>query len=75
MPIRFATRGSKKKIVAATSKPPQPDHVLISALRKAHTMLRTERGLPVIDTSPSSPYDRNMLRLAFLAPDIQARHP
>lgn len=34
-------------------------------------MLRFERGLPVIDTAPDSPYDRNILRLAFLAPDIQ----
>ena len=34
-------------------------------------MLRTERGLPVIDASPSSPHDRAILRLAFLAPDIQ----
>lgn len=71
LPIRFASRGSKQKIVPATSRPPQPDPVLISALRKAHAMLRTERGLPVIDTAPSSPYDRNILRLAFLAPDIQ----
>lgn len=71
LPIRFATRGSKQQIVPANSRPPQPDHILISALRKAHAMLRTERGLPVMDTAPDSPYDRNLLRLALLAPDIQ----
>ncbi|MHA7819627.1 MAG: recombinase family protein [Erythrobacter sp.] len=71
LPIRFATRGSKQKIVPAASRPPQPDPVLISALRKAHAMLRSERGMPIIDTSPASPYDRNILRRAFLAPDIQ----
>ena len=71
LPIRFASRGSKQKIVAATARPPQPDQVLISALRKAHAMLRSERGMPVMDTAPSSPYNRNILRLAFLAPDIQ----
>ena len=71
LPIRFATRGSKQHIVPANSRPPQPDWVLIFALRKAHAMLRTERGLPVMDTAPDSPYDRNLLRLAFLAPDIQ----
>ena len=71
LPIQFASRGSKQKIVPARSRPPQPDRVLIAALRKAHVMLRSERGLPIMDTAPSSPYDRNILRLAFLAPDIQ----
>ena len=71
LPIRFAARGSKQTIVPANSRPPQPDPVLIAALRKAHAMLRTDRGMPVMDASPSSPYDRNLLRLAFLAPDIQ----
>lgn len=71
LPVRFATRGSKQTIVPANLRPPQPDPVLISALRKAHAMLRTERGLPVMDTAPDSPYDRNLLRLALLAPDIQ----
>ncbi|NVD45338.1 recombinase family protein [Qipengyuania atrilutea] len=71
LPIRFASRGSKQKIVPATSRPPQPDQVLIFALRKAHAMVRTERGLPILDVAPSSPYDRNIFRLAFLAPDIQ----
>ena len=71
LPIRFASCGSKQKIVSATSRSPQPDPILISALRKAHAMLRTERGLPLVDTAPDSPYDRNILRLAFLAPDIQ----
>ncbi|MEE4539707.1 MAG: recombinase family protein, partial [Erythrobacter sp.] len=71
LPIRFVTRGAKHTIFSSGTPPPQPDPVLIAALRKAHAMLRTERGLPVIDTAPSSPYDRNILRLAFLAPDIQ----
>jgi hypothetical protein len=34
-------------------------------------MLRRERGMPLIDASPVSPYDRKLLRLAFLAPDLQ----
>ena len=71
LPIRFATRGSKQQIVSANSRPPQPDPVLITALRKAHSMMRSDRGMPVMGTAPSSPYDRNILRLAFLAPDIQ----
>ena len=34
-------------------------------------MLKTERGLPSIAEAPASHYDRAILRLALLAPDIQ----
>lgn len=71
LPIRFAARGNKHLIIPSGTRPPQPDPVLIGALRKAHAMLRTERGRPVIDAAPASPYERSILRLAFLAPDIQ----
>ena len=35
-------------------------------------MLDTQRGMPIITSVPTSPYDRSILRLAFLAPDIQS---
>ncbi|WP_435417998.1 hypothetical protein WAB17_00015 [Parerythrobacter aurantius] len=34
-------------------------------------MLERERGLPSMTASPVSPYKRMILRLVFLAPDIQ----
>ena len=34
-------------------------------------MLTFERGLPLMTTAPASLYDRMILRLALLAPDIQ----
>ncbi len=71
LPIIFPTRGGRHLVVPAQARPPQPDRVLIGALRKAHAMLSTERGLPTIEAAPTSPYDRSILRLAFLAPDIQ----
>ena len=71
LPVVFAPRGSRKLVLPATSRPRQPDLVLIAAVRKAHSMLRTQRGLPMIDSAPRSPSDRAILRLAFLAPDIQ----
>lgn len=71
LPIRFAVHGSRYLIVPANSPPPRQDQVLIAALRKAHSMLQTKRGMPLIDSSPSSPHDRTILRLTFLAPDIQ----
>ncbi|OBV10535.1 recombinase family protein [Erythrobacter dokdonensis] len=71
LPILFAPRGSRTLVLAANSRPHQTDPVLIAALRKAHAMLRTVHGMPLIDGSPGSPYDRFILGLAFLAPDIQ----
>lgn len=71
LPVLFAPRGSRTLVLRATSRPRQPRPVLIAALRKAHAMLRNERGMPMIDSAPRSPYDRAILRLAFLAPDIQ----
>lgn len=71
LPVLFAPRGSRTLVLRATSRPRQPDPVLIAALRKAHAMLRSERGMPMIDSAPRSRYDRAILRLAFLAPDIQ----
>lgn len=34
-------------------------------------MVERERGLPAMSTAPTSPYDRKILRLAFLAPALQ----
>jgi hypothetical protein len=54
------------------------DPVLVNALRGAHAMLSelsgAALGLPeiaVLPQAPSKPYDRRLLCLAFLAPDIQ----
>ncbi len=46
--------------------------MLIRALRAAHAMLEHDAaGEPVIEAIPASPYHRRLLRLAFLAPDLQ----
>lgn len=71
LPIIFPARGGRHLVVPAQARPPQQDRVLIAALRKAHAMIAADRGLPTMETAPTSPYDRNILRLAFLAPDIQ----
>ena len=43
------------------------------ALRSAHAMVRYGMiaGLPVLVTAPDTPYRRRLVRLAFLAPEIQ----
>lgn len=71
LPVIFPTKGGRRLIILASTRSASPDAVLIAALRRAHAMLRTERGLPTIASAPSSHYDRAVLRLALLAPDIQ----
>ena len=71
LPIALPLRGGRRLVVPSASHAPRPDPVLIAALRKAHAMLTFERGLPIMTTAPASPYDRTILRLGLLAPDIQ----
>ena len=71
LPVLLPLRGGRKLISKSMLASPRPDDVLIAALRKAHAMLSNDRGFPVIEAAPVSPYDRKVLRLAFLAPDIQ----
>mgnify|MGYP003145585556 CR=1 FL=1 len=72
LPWRMQTRGGRTEIVAGDQNTPRPDPSLIRALRKAHAMLETDpkRG-PILHAAPTTPWRRNLVRLAFLAPDIQ----
>ncbi len=71
VPLAFPLRGSKRLIIAGASQPAHPNPALIAALRKAHGMLTLKKGMPSIQSAPVSPYDRKVLRLAFLAPELQ----
>ncbi|QZH75499.1 MAG: recombinase family protein [Erythrobacter sp.] len=71
LPLSLPLRGGKRMVVRGQPRQARPDPVLIASLRKAHAMLGRERGQPVLTSSPASFYDRAILRLAFLAPDLQ----
>ncbi len=71
LPVALPLRGGRRLIVSGAQRASAPDPTLVAALRKAHRMLSRQGGLPIIAAAPSSPYDRKLLRLAFLAPDIQ----
>lgn len=71
VPLALPLRGGRPVIVAGAPRTACPDPKLIAALRKAHGMIERKRGLPLITASPASAYDRKILRLAFLAPDLQ----
>ncbi|MEO6313147.1 MAG: hypothetical protein ABIO47_12895 [Sphingomicrobium sp.] len=70
VPISVPLRGGKRLIVPGR-RTSRPDAVLIAGLRRAHAMVSRRRGLPIVEASPASRYERELLRLAFLAPDIQ----
>ncbi|WP_339635852.1 recombinase family protein [uncultured Sneathiella sp.] len=72
LPWRMQTRGGRTDILAGDKNTPQPDPSLIRALRSAHAMLdQKPRKAPTLQAAPTSPWRRNLVRLAFLAPDIQ----
>jgi site-specific DNA recombinase len=53
IPIRMQRHGGKRIIKSSGPADPQPDEVLIKALRTAHSMLETDhRGMPVLQISP-----------------------
>ena len=67
-----ATAGGRTWVLGMADAPPRPDPVLVKALRSAHALIgRDATGGPVIDAIPASPYHRKLMRLAFLAPDLQ----
>ena len=71
-PVTMPLRGGKRSIAAGTPSVQRRDPVLIKALRAAHAMLaRDVDGMPIVIAAPTSPYQRKMIRLAFLAPVIQ----
>jgi hypothetical protein len=70
VPVRLPLRGGKRLILIG-NRTADPDRTLIAALRKAHRMVQVKRGRPLLESAPQSRYEREVLRLAFLAPDLQ----
>jgi len=65
-------RGGRTDVIRSAADGPRADPTLIRALRAAHKLVaRDAAGLPFIESSPTSPHQRRLIRLAFLAPDLQ----
>ena len=72
LPMRIRNRRGRTRIDTPGSSQVRPDPVLIAALRKAHGYLEYDtRHLPLCQASPDTQYERRIVRLAFLAPDLQ----
>ena len=64
--------GGRTRIIGGAEPTARPDPVLVKALRAAHAMLgRDVSGWPILEVAPASTYHRRLVRLAFLAPDLQ----
>jgi DNA invertase Pin-like site-specific DNA recombinase len=72
LPCHLSTRRGRTEIIGGDKAGPRQDPTLIRALRQAHALVDRDRtGLPTLDTAPDTPYRNQLVRLAFLAPDLQ----
>lgn len=72
LPWRMQVCSGRTEILIGAQNTSQPYMVLIKALRTAHTMIAMDTSRnSVLDTAPTTPWRRQLVRLAFLAPDIQ----
>ncbi len=72
LPLRITTGRGRTEVLAAPEPPRTADPVLVAALRSAHRMLTRDRhGRPILDAAPDTSHRRRLIRLAFLAPDLQ----
>ncbi|MEP3050834.1 MAG: recombinase family protein [Erythrobacter sp.] len=70
--ISLPKRGGQSTILPSQTRKPRIDKTLVASLRKAHQMLKTKNGMPLVEQAPASPHEGKILRMAFLAPDIQS---
>lgn len=71
LPLALPLRGGRRQIESSANRAARPDPTLIAALRRAHAILGRERGKVTLGAAPVSPYERRLLLLAFLAPNLQ----
>jgi hypothetical protein len=72
LPLRVTTQRGRTEVLAVAPRLRKADPVLVAALRSAHQMLaRDTRGRPTLAAAPDTSYRRRLIRLAFLAPDLQ----
>ena len=83
-PVQWVRRRGRTEVLPPPGQDgapaPRPDPYMVKALRRAHWMLAQHGGCPVgrpeqalPGSAPDGPYERRLIRLAFLAPDLQAK--
>jgi DNA invertase Pin-like site-specific DNA recombinase len=74
VPASMRRRGGRSWIDSgcAATAATRSDPTLIRALRAAHGLIAYEGGEPIMAAAPATPYLRQLVCLALLAPDLQA---
>ena len=73
--LPFVIRSRRGRTGVQLAREPETcfDETMIRALRRAHSLLELdERRLPILQCAPRTLHERRLVRLAFLAPDLQA---
>jgi DNA invertase Pin-like site-specific DNA recombinase len=80
LPQRLQLRGGRARIVGGQAPQGRIDKGMVNALRRAHADLAelsasplTPKELQSHATAPATQYERQLSRLAFLAPDLQGQ--
>ncbi|MEL6279731.1 MAG: recombinase family protein, partial [Pseudomonadota bacterium] len=72
LPTPFRIDNGRVTITGGAQASNGPDPKITLALRRAHRLLNwDEAGRPSASKAPTDPYERKLVRLALLAPDIQ----
>jgi DNA invertase Pin-like site-specific DNA recombinase len=72
LPFRFSTARGRTQIISGKEAGPRHDPILIRALRTAHSLVPRDRAeLPILEAAPQTPHRQRLIRIAFLAPDLQ----
>jgi site-specific DNA recombinase len=72
LPLRLSTHRGRTEVLAAAPRTRKADPIFVAALRSAHQMhKRDTHGRPTLAAAPDTSHRRRLIRLAFLAPDLQ----
>ena len=71
LPVALGAHRARGMTIAGAATGVRRDRALIDALRRAHAMLDRDRSGPCLASSPPSQYERRIMGLALLAPDLQ----
>lgn len=72
LPCHLSTRRGRTEIIPGTRTGSGHDQTLIRALRQSHALVERDRtGMPILEAAPDTPHRNRLVRLAFLAPDLQ----